>query len=317
MIEQNKLGWRHAAAAGTVALAGMALVNRQRTQAAERAVPATGGTVEINGVRLHYIEEGSGPPLLLIHGLGTQVEDWRASGLLGRLAERHRVIAFDRPGYGYSQRPRSTIWTPAAQARLIADALQALELPAMPVVGHSWGTLVAVAMALHRPEAVTGLALLSGYYYPTARVDAVVGAAPAIPVVGDVMRHTVSPLLGAATFPAVAKQIFSPADVPQAFLDANKALALRPSQIRAEAGDAGLILPAVAGYQSRYGEIRVPVSIAHGPPDKLIPFEQSERLHAAVAGSTLTPIEDAGHMLHYPRLDAVAEVIEALAARAG
>lgn len=315
MPEQTKLNWRHAAAAGTVALAGMALVNRQRTQAAERTQPATGGTVEINGVRLHYVEEGSGPPLLLIHGLGTQVEDWRASGLLARLAQTRRVIAFDRPGYGHSQRPRSTIWTPAAQARLIADALQALDLPAMPVVGHSWGTLVAVAMALHRPEAVSGLVLLSGYYFPTPRVDAVLGAAPAIPVVGDVMRHTVSPLLGAATFPAVAKQIFSPAEVPDAFMEANKALALRPSQIRAEAADAALILPAAAGYQSRYGELDRPLAIAHGPPDKLIPFEQSERLHAAVPGSTLHSIEGAGHMLHYPRLDAVADVIEELAAR--
>ena len=316
MPEQQKLNWRHAAAAGTVALAGMALVNRQRTQAAERAQPATGGTVEINGVRLHYVEEGSGPPLLLIHGLGTQVEDWRASGLFGRLARNHRVIAFDRPGYGHSQRPRSTIWTPAAQARLIADALQALELPTMPVVGHSWGTLVAVAMALHRREAVSGLVLLSGYYFPTPRVDAVLGAAPAIPVVGDVMRHTVSPLLGAATFPAVAKQIFAPAEVPDAFIEANKALALRPSQMRAEGADSALILPAAAGYQSRYGELTLPVAIAHGPPDKLIPFEQSERLHAAVPGSTLHPIEGAGHMLHYPRLDAVTEVVEALATRA-
>lgn len=316
MNEQPKLNWRHAAAAGTVALAGMALVNRQRTQAAERAQPATGGTVEINGVRLHYVEEGSGPPLLLMHGLGTQVEDWRASGLLARLAQSHRVIAFDRPGYGHSQRPRSTIWTPAAQARLIADALEVLELPAMPVVGHSWGTLVAVAMALHRPQAVSGLALLSGYYFPTPRMDAVLGATAAIPVIGDVMRHTTTPLIGAATFPVAAKQIFSPAEVPDAFVQANKALALRPSQIRAEGADSALLLPAVAGYQSRYGELSLPVAIAHGPPDKLIPFEQSERLHAAMPGSTLHPIEGAGHMLHYPRLDAVADVIEQLAARA-
>lgn len=315
-METNKLNWRHAAAAGTVALAGMALVNRQRTQAAERANPATGGTVEINGVRLHYVEEGSGPPLLLLHGNGTNVEDWRASGLLARLADRHRVIAFDRPGFGYSQRPRGTVWTPAAQARLIADALGALELPAMPVVGHSFGTLVAVAMALHRPEVVSGLALLSGYYFPTARVDAVLGATPAIPVVGDVMRYTTSPLLGAATFPAVARHIFSPADVPDAFVQANKALALRPGQIKAEAGDSGLIVPAAAAYQGRYGELRIPVAIAHGTGDKLIDPDQSERLHAAVAGSTFHPIEGAGHMLHYPRTDAVAEVIGGVVARA-
>jgi len=315
MVEQNRFSWRHAATMGTVALAGMALVNRQRTAAAERAVPAAGGTVEINGVRLHYVEEGSGPPLLLVHGLGTQVEDWRASGLLARLAQNHRVIAFDRPGYGYSQRPRSTVWTPAAQARLLADALLALELPAVPVVGHSWGTLVAVAMALHRPEAVSGLVLLSGYYYPTARVDAVVGATGAVPVVGDVMNHTVSPLMGAAAFPAAAKLIFSPAEVPDAFVQANKPLSLRPSQIRAEAGDSALILPAVAGYQSRYGDIAVPTAIAHGIPDKLIGIDQSERLHAAVPGSTFRAIDGAGHMLYYPRLDAVAEVIEELAAR--
>ena len=100
------------------------------------------------------------------------------------------------------------------------------------------------------------------------------------------------------------------------FVEANKALALRPSQMRAEGADSGLILPAVAGYQSRYGEIGVPVAIAHGGPDKLIGADQSRRLHADIPGSTYRELEDAGHMLHYPRLDAVAEVIEGLSARA-
>src|SRR5690606_6675349 len=105
------------------ALAGAALYNRARSQEAERDNPPSGRFLEVDGVRLHYIERdprtgGLGRPIVLIHGDGAMVEDMEVSGIVDRLAERHRVIAFDRPGFGHSSRPRDRIWTPAAQAAL-------------------------------------------------------------------------------------------------------------------------------------------------------------------------------------------------------
>lgn len=65
--------------------------------------------------RIHYIEKGSGEAVVLIHGTGVTADDYMASGVVNRLAERYRVVAFDRPGYGYSERPGRG-WSAAAQA---------------------------------------------------------------------------------------------------------------------------------------------------------------------------------------------------------
>ncbi|HEX8062855.1 MAG TPA: alpha/beta fold hydrolase, partial [Allosphingosinicella sp.] len=163
--------WKWGLGAAGAAAAGAAAFNAVRARRAEEANPPLGSFVEVDGVRLHYLERGSGPLVVLLHGNGTMVEDWLASGLFGALAATHRVIAFDRPGFGHSERPRGTIWTPAAQARLIAGALAALGCGEATIVGHSFGTVVAAEIGLNHPGAAASLVLLGGYYYPSARVD--------------------------------------------------------------------------------------------------------------------------------------------------
>jgi len=131
-----------------IAMAGAAVFVRQRTRAIERANPPMGQFIEVDGVRLHYIERGQGQPLVLLHGNGTMVQDFDISGLIDLASEQYRVIAFDRPGFGYSERPRTRIWSPEAQAELLHKALQRLGVSNAVVLGHSWGTLVALALAL-------------------------------------------------------------------------------------------------------------------------------------------------------------------------
>lgn len=298
--------WQWGAAAGTV-LAASAIVNHQRARRAERENPPLGKFLTVDGVRLHYVERGEGEPILLLHGNGAMIEDWEASGLLDDLASTHRVVAIDRPGFGHSERPRSTIWTPAAQAALIAQALPELGLERPLVVGHSFGTLVALALALDHPEQVGGLALLGGYYFPSARADVVLGSPPAIPVIGDVMRYTVSPLLGAAMQPVVERKIFAPAPVPERFEGFPMEMALRPSQIRATAAEAALMVPAAVTLSKRYDELSLPLTIVAGRGDRLVdPLDQSARLHETVANSRLDIVEGAGHMVHYTGLATVA-----------
>ena len=112
-------------AATAAALAASALYNAYRTRRAEREHPPAGRFVEVDGVRLHYLERGAGPPVVLLHGNVVTAEDWVLSGVLDRVAERHRVVAFDRPGYGHSDRPRGSAWTAAEQADLLRRALGA------------------------------------------------------------------------------------------------------------------------------------------------------------------------------------------------
>jgi hypothetical protein len=109
---RNRWGWLAPALIGSAAALGItALYSAAKAREAEDRYAPIGRFITVNGVRLHYIERGEGEPLVLIHGNGTMAEDFLVSGIVDELAERYRVIIIDRPGYGYSERPRA-LWTP-------------------------------------------------------------------------------------------------------------------------------------------------------------------------------------------------------------
>lgn len=301
------------------ALAAAALIVRQRTREAEEETPPLGNFVEVDGVRLHYVERGEGQPLVLLHGDGTLIQDFDISGLIDMAARNYRVIVFDRPGYGYSDRPRTTIWTPQAQAALFHKALQQLGVRQPIVAGHSWGTMVAVALALDFPDDVKSLLLLSGYYYPTARLDVPLLSPPAIPIIGDLLRYTVSPLLGRMIWPAMKRRLFGPAPVPERF-DAEFPvwMTLRPSQLRASAAEAALMIPAAFSLRHRYHELTMPVVIMTGDGDRLVDSHvQSEQLHDELPHSSLHVTRGAGHMLHHLAQQEVMDAINQAATAVG
>ena len=303
-------------AAGTAAaaLGGAALFNHWQAGRAEAEQPPTGDFVEVDGLRLHYTDRGEGTPVVLIHGNGVTLNDWTASGVAELASKRHRVIAFDRPGFGHSNRPRTTVWTPAAQAAAIMAALAKLGVERPVLVAHSWGTLVALAAALDNPAEIAGLVLLSGYYFKTARPDVPAFAVPAIPVLGDLIAHTTAPLAGRLITPPAIKAAFSPAPTDPAFAEAQLGLMLRPSQIRATAADTALMIPAAAAISARYGELDLPVTIVAGEGDKIAHIdEHADKLAEAIAGARIVRLADVGHMLHYLRPDAVADAIAQVA----
>lgn len=286
---------------GTVAaLAGTAVLNRANARRAEARTPPVGLFVEVDGVRLHYVDRGEGPAVVLLHGNGVLLQDYAVSGVLDLAAGKHRVIAFDRPGFGYSDRPRSRAWTPAAQADLIAQALKQIGVERAVVVGHSWGTMVALAMALDHPATVSGLVLLSGYYYGTARPDVVPASMPAIPIIGDLMAYTVSPLSGLLIGPVAVKASFSPAPVSDKFAGFPIAMTLRPSQVRATAADTAMMVPSAVALSRRYGELTVPIIVMAGDGDLIAHVgSHAERLVEEVDGAELRMIPGQGHLFHY------------------
>lgn len=297
---------------------GTAVVVQARARAAERRYPPSGRFVYVDGTRLHYIEKGTGRPIVLLHGNGARAEDFIGSGVLERLAQRYRVVAIDRPGFGFSERPKGRLWTAQAQAAIISKVLDRLGVERPVVVGHSWGTLVALALALDHPQRIGGLALLSGYYYPTLRPDPLLMSGPAIPLIGTLMRNTVSPIFGRLIMPLVLKHSFAPQSVPESFLSAVPTpLALRPWQLRAGAQEAALMIPTAASFARRYGELRMPVAIVAGSEDHLVrPARHSQKLHQELAHSELHVLPGLGHMLHYAAPDAVASAIESVARQA-
>jgi pimeloyl-ACP methyl ester carboxylesterase len=304
-VDQNL--WMLAA----VVAAALALAVYLAARAAERRNPPIGKFITVDGVRLHYFERGSGPAVVLLHGNTVMLQDYIASGVLDEAALRCRVIAFDRPGFGYSERPRTKIWWPTAQAKLIHGALRQLGVDRAVVVGHSWGTLVAVAMALEYRELVRSLILLSGYYYPRFRLDVLIASPPAIPVIGDVFRYTISPLIEGLSLPLILRQMFGPPPVPVRFKKLFPlSMILRPWQIRATAAEAALMIPSAMKLKSRYGELAMPVSIIAGDRDRVVTTDrQSARLHGELAASEFETIKDAGHMVHHVAPDIVLSAI--------
>lgn len=302
------------------ALGALAASNAIAAHLAERTHPPTGRFIEVDGVRLHYSDRGEGSPVVLIHGNAVSGSDWDISGVANLLAREHRVIIFDRPGFGYSERPRRRVWTAAQQAELFHKALRHLGVERPVLVGHSWGTMVALEHAARHQADTAGLVLVSGYYFWTLRLDVLLVLAGAIPLLGDILRYTVSPLLGWLQMPLVQRAMFSPAPVPDRFLAAySPAMALRPSQIRATSVDGVLMIPGALALRREYKNLTLPVVIIAGEGDKVVFKRRSERLAASIRGSALHIIKDAGHMVHHfaPRqvAQAVEDVIAAFGAR--
>jgi pimeloyl-ACP methyl ester carboxylesterase len=308
MAASPYLVWAGAAAAF---LSLAAFANHRIARRAERANPPMGRFIEIDGVRLHYLERGEGEPLVMLHGNGSMIQDFVSSGLLDMAAQRYRVIVFDRPGFGHSSRPRTKAWTDEAQADLVHGALTALGVPRAAFLGHSWGCSVATALALNHPAMVSALILASGYHYPTVRPDVAAASVPAIPVLGDLMRFTAAPMLARALWPLIARKIFGPAPVPAKFEGFPREMAFRPSQIRASAAESAMMIPDAFGRSDRYSELKMPIVIIAGAEDRLIDFDDhSGRLHAALPQSRLHRVADAGHMIHQTATLPVMQAIE-------
>uniref|UniRef100_UPI000566D2AF alpha/beta fold hydrolase n=1 Tax=Bradyrhizobium yuanmingense TaxID=108015 RepID=UPI000566D2AF len=211
-----------------------------------------------------------------------------------------RVIVFDRPGFGHSSRPRNVIWTPEAQADLFRKALDRLSVQRAIVLGHSWGAAVALALATRHPSLVEALVLASGYYFPTVRADAAASSMSAMPGMGDAISHTISPILSRLLWPSMLRKMFGPRPVPDKFVGFSKELALRPSQMRASAAEATLMIPAAFESSKSYDRLKMPTIIIAGDEDRLIDInEQSVRLHGEIAHSKLHRIAGAGHMIQH------------------
>ena len=181
------------------------------------------------------------------------------------------------------------------------------------VVGHSWGAIVALAIAVRYEADTAGVVALSGYYYWTWRPDVLLVGIAALPVIGDILRYTVSPVMTWLTMPIVKRALFSPRPVPERFeAEFSTAMAIRPSQIRATSEDGALMIPGALSLRGHYKDLTLPVVIMAGEGDKIVFKRRAEQLRAAITGSVIYVIQGAGHMIHYQATGQVAEAVEAV-----
>lgn len=284
---------------------------------AERDHRPIGKMIRVRGRLIHVMDRGTGPCVVLLHGNGSMVEDFAATGLIDELAKTHRVLAFDRPGFGESAREDGN-WSPEREADLLIEVLGKLGVERLIVVAHSWATLVALSLAVRAPTSVTGLVLLSGYYYPSARLDVALMMPGVLPVIGPLLRHTAWPLIARLGAPAAFKYIFSPMGVPASFRHLYSVpMATRPCQLKSLADDTVALPSAAQHARPTYRDIQIPVRLIAGVDDRVVETSnQSVRLNRELADSELQLLEGVGHMSHHARPDLVVAAVTALSDRA-
>ncbi len=285
---------------------------------AEAAYPPTGQIVDLDGVKVHAQIMGSGPDVVLIHGSSGNLRDMTFR-LAPALADRYRVIAFDRPGHGYSDRINASGATIAQQADLMRRAAQNLGADKPIVLGQSYGGAVALAWAVHHPDALSALVPVSGASHPwTTPLDMFyrvtssrLGSALVVPLltafVSDQrVEHELASVFAPQTTPDGYGHHFGPG------------LTLRRKSLRANAAQrANLLIEIKAQFQS-YRDISVPTEILHGTDDATVSISiHAEALVRDIPDAVLTRLDGIGHMPQHVAVPEIVAAVDRAAVRAG
>lgn len=301
------------------ALVLLALVTQAGVVAVQRAFPPQGRMIEVEGASLHVVDIGprdAGLPIVLLHGASSNLEAMRRP-LGDMLASDHRVILIDRPGHGWSTRARRQDSTPQIQARMVDETLGKLGIERAVFVVHSWSGALGARIALDHPGRVAGLMMLAPVTHPwrggVGRYNEII----AMPVIGPLLAYTITLPLGYVLAEAGARNVFLPQMMPDGFVqDSATPLLLRPREFIANAYDLVTLKQAVAAQAPRYGEIKVPVTIIAGEPDKTVKTDIHARPFAAtVPNAKLIVLPDLGHMVQNAVPDLVKTEIETMIGR--
>lgn len=299
-----------------VSLAVLYLYNQAQFKKAEALYPPKGQFVEADGVKLHYLSKGKGKPVVFLHGGVLSSEDF--ADVLTLAADKgYHAIAFDRPGYGHSERPANVEVTPVTQAKLIRKALDALNInEPIILVGHSWSGTMTLSYALEFPEEVAGIITLGGAMYkegyPAEHGDAL-SKMVTTPVVGPLIMNTLlATPLGKYMGRETTKATFAPEKPPEGYEEKLLALWGRPGQFQANREDT-LAFPITSKQvSSRYKEIKTPAVIVVGEEDPFGTIQMAERLHKDLPNSIFMKLPEVGHMIPENHPEKVVDALELL-----
>lgn len=270
----------------------------------------------IDGGRLHYTERVPQGELrgtvVLLHGASGNQADLMVP-LGDRLAAHGvRVISFDRPGHGWSDRPDGKAdGSPGRQSEMISQAMGRLGLQHAIVVGHSWSGALAASLALDHTDVTKGLVLLSAVTHPWTTGIAWYYGVAGSPRIGSLFTHTITVPLGLALLPAGIDEVFAPDKPPLDFSErTGLPLVLRPRDFMANAQDVSQLLDFVTVQAPRMREIHIPTAIVTGDSDHIV----TTKLHAfadarEIPNATLLVLKGVGHSPHWVDPDAVTQAI--------
>ena len=250
--------------------------------------------LEVEGTRVRYVDVGEGPPVVLLHGFASSIENWLT--VMPKLVRDHRVIAIDLRGFGWTDRPVAD-YSPAAQAKLLKAVLDERKVNKVSIVAHSWGSSVALAFALAYPAQVDRLALYDAWVYDS-QLPSMFHMARAKGL-GEVLfglfyseRYEDRITLG----------FYDPDMVSQALVDDVERAFDRP-------GTRAAALETVRGMrfdemELKYKTITAPTLLLWGREDLVTPVAIGEKLVRQLPNARLNVYPRCGH---FPMLEAISE----------
>jgi pimeloyl-ACP methyl ester carboxylesterase len=287
--------WIAVALASLAVLLGAVLARHTRADLpleTLRARWATGSSrfMDLDGMQVHFRDEGSGPAIVLLHGTAASLHTW--DGWADALAHVYRVIRLDLPAFGLTGPSPSGDYSIAAYVQFVDHAVARLGLGSFVLGGNSLGGNIAWHYALAHPDRVRGLVLVDAAGYPPA-------SAPA-PWAFRIARWPIVPWLLSALDPAplvqdgLRKSYGDPARIRPGVLDRYVELSLRPGNRAAFIDRMRAPLP--GGDAALIATLRVPTLILWGGRDRVIDPANGPRFAHDIPGARLVTYQDLGHI---------------------
>jgi pimeloyl-ACP methyl ester carboxylesterase len=295
---------------------GLVIFTANVARKVTEAFPAPGQFMEIDGQRIHYVDKGQGPAIVMIHGLGGNLMNF-SYALGDRLAKDHRVIMVDRPGSGHSVRPKGTPANLFAQAGTIAALIRNLKLDKPVLVGHSLGGALSLAISFEHPDCAGGLALIAPLTHAREEAPPVFKALNiASPLMRTIIGWTLATPLSIVNRDKVLAEVFGPEAAPADFATrAGGLLGARPVAFYNTATDFMSVSEDMPAIMQRYASIGYPIGMLYGKGDRLLDYRiDGEGLKAKCPALDLRVMEG-GHMLPITVPDPCETLIRDIAAR--
>lgn len=265
-------------------------------------LPSRYATLE--GLRVRYVRGGSGPPVLLVHGILSSIYTWR--DLLPLLTRQHEVVALDLPGFGASDQPADL--SGEVYPTVLLRLMERLAIPRAAIVGHSLGGAAASVLAAQHPERVERLVLIApaGFNFAVEQQPWLLRAV-AWPPVGELLERL--PVRRALVRVGLRQVVFEDALVTDEQVEEYWAPLARPGAIASLRALLASNRALAARFPALAAQVRAPTLIVWGREDAWIPVSDADRFLAAIPGARKVVLERCAHLPQEEQPEEVARLV--------
>jgi len=296
---------------------GLVLFAAFSNKKAKQYLPPAGEFANLGTTQLHYVDQGEGPVIVLIHGLGGSLQSF-TYGVSKPLSQNYRVISVDRPGYGYSKRAAHADASLEAQADTIVSLLDHLHIESAVFVGHSLGGAISLAIAERHSSKVKALALIAPWTHFAEETLPIFKALDLYsPFVRTILAWTLAIPITLYRMSVSIKVIFGPERAPKDFaIRGGGIFALKPQTFITACSDLQNAKWSMPAIEEAYANIKTPVSVLFGREDRVLDCKHNgEDLPARISGADITVVSG-GHMLPVTQVELTTQFIEGVAGKA-